>query len=694
MAEDYAVDAESGSFSSLGPTVEVPATDPEGMLPGDADLKVALSPTEEAELARFLNEVIDEYWIAMSRRMTVWRQIDDAYNELPDSTRSGRRPGASQIVSATTRSLVNLTTAYLVDAITSVTPMLDIEVIMGQERTAEKEQEVAEAKRLAAYLDAYMRHKVDMPAWLPLWIQGVAKKGTKFIRPYWEEVEDYRAERKGDERRKYGCIRVDQYRPEDIIIWPLTVNDPQRAMIVGHRFELQTRGEFLDFCRGMGMSTEETERWDVPPQADPSSPGALAAQNDLRGKDINISSRPYSLQPYEVFEFFLNMHPPGLEGRGKQRLQIFLLRSGGPRLGLLYVGKNANDSGRHHYIPAHYVQEEDCFWGSGVGHEQRYPQAMGDALYNLLLDNLKVVGSHLITYRMNTVTETMVDQISPGMRVPIEEAGDLATIPLGGDMTQIVGALQLVEQEKQRNANFNATTQGFADPVLKSGSSPGIVSQMMEGPGKKFKLVDANVQRALSELYMTVLELLQQYEPEGALVEYPEDQVLLRIKLDLGQKDLRRKYRIVPRAPSATANKQELKSNLMLLLNLSSQFATQILQLAGQVYAQNPVRLQELSEGLLKHLVKIYDALVELMEVPGLSASSPQIGPPTPTDQLVMQLVQSIQQLGQQNQQLQAQLQALQPPPQGGPPMMPQQGGMPDVTAGAGGPMGPAGQFA
>lgn len=675
------------------PTEEAPdgeyvATDPATFLPGDKALRIDLSDEEEKELAFTIEEILEEYDLAMDQRYERWGEIDDAYNLKADPRRGGMSPMASKLTSEMTRSMVNLVTAWIVDSYLSANRRIEVQTLDDQARDDQTQEAVADAKAVEEFLEGLSDTHLRFGNFFLLWAQSAIKKGAALARLDWTEKTETSVYRKidgsvGTTETTEPRLRARSYRAEDSVVWPLHETEIRESVVVGHRSR-PTVSEFRLICRRLGVSEEEIRSL-AQDGDEPDGPGVAAEERDLEGKQIKRPGDDPLKGREDLVELWCSLPLPGDDE--PQRFVVFWHEQSRK---LLYVGRNPLARRPHPYIDLQYWREEHVFWGSGVGHEIAGSQAADSAMWNLWIDSMKVGSANMIGVKAGSTAEAQRDLFGPGGRIVTEEQDDIWSVQLGAELRDVKDAIAKNEMRGFRATNLNAVIQGFADPTLKSGASPSMYAQMMEGSGKKFKIVDRGVRESISEFFFFALELIQQYCTDAGfeVLSAASDETRQRVRMLKFQpptRDIRKTYRLVPRAPSATANRELQRQNLMVVFKLAVEFLQTAGALAQQLWGQsNPARVKVVLENLLEHHAAIYSTIVELMDIPGLSGRTPDFEARPEmeiVDEVMAGLMQRLQQLQSTVQQMGSMLQQQQGQPAAeggnGRPQTPQPPGQP-----------------
>lgn len=694
LGEEAIEAAEDAAEEMVSDQAEVLPADPRAA-------KGAITKEQHDHLESWLQQTVEIYWTSMRQRIERWREIHDAYMLIPDAKRMGLTPEQARLVSEHTRGQVNNASARLAEGLLGTRPWVDVQVISsGGQDDPETMELLEDAKAIVDLFDDYMEEEIRAEEVVPLLTTMVCKGGNGPVKVYWtEKNRDYsylKADRKeiGKKRSRYGTITWELIPVDDFIAWPLWEVHTDELELVGHRSRMSV-AEWRAWAKGRGIESEIIDQVAQGASEEPDE----STRKRLEASEIRGASLAHPGQ-VEFYELWANTYLLGDDE--PRKLQLFYSHE---IQKLLYAGKMTIRCGRHPYFRIPYWLDDLCFFASGVGHETLFAQAADSALLNMLIDNLKVVGNMIRLVKQNSGAEIMSNEIGPGVTIATEDPeGDFRVVSLGESLGLIYEAMQNIDSRKMHATGITNPAMGLADPVLKSGASPGHYQMLLAEAGKKFGQVDRHMRSEFSRMYAYMLELFQQYAPDG-LIDIVSSQknasVLKRIKRKVPAGDLSAKFRILARAPSAASNRETLKQHLVLVYQMAIEHVKLISELGAQVWQQaNPARMLTYAEEAVNFLSWVFKYIIELNDIPGAEQRMPKTDePPAIEEEIINNLQQQLEQYGQAYEKASQELEALraqqqeqeqaamgmQPPAAPAAPAAPE----PPMPPGPMGPMGP-----
>lgn len=632
-----------------------------------AGAKITLSDENESELANTIETILHVFEDRMAKRLDVEAKYQNAFDLEPDPNQGGQFSGAARMCSDMTRRLCNQTSAGLIGGVLRNRPYMKVNGINVQDDTEANQEVMDQAKATERFLDGYGKD-VGINERIKEEIDQIVQRGWAVSRIMWVESdeESYQYTDNGKIEKvtvEGGQVDWRVLANPDVVFWPMHEPKAEKMKVIGHR-DYYTEAELRQQFSPLGVAKEKLESAILSQERD------TAAEDGLKQEKIS----PPSSDPFDglipVWELWCNMPLPGDDRPTK--FVVYYQRD----RGIFGIQKNTLDSGRAPYFVMVYNKRARSFIGTGLAHDVSFHHAADSALWNLEIDNAKVVGNNVIMYKTGSEAEGHVDEIYPGKRVPVDDENDLTVLEMGNSIDGLALMRSRTRQEGEIAGGVPAVMQGRGDPVMKSGATAGghasLVAQASLRPGR----IDDNMRGSLSEKYMFMLELVQQYARDGvyhSVLDSEDAGVMAQQKFMVPSGDLRRTYRISVRSSSISANREVQQQNVLLVWNFAKEMLQLALQVGPMVFADNPALQKEIAETCAKLVFDSFAQMIELHDMQGMTA--PEIDAPTPIEERYNELMQQYQQLQMQMQQLMAQQpqqpgQPGQPPPQPqGPPM-------------------------
>lgn len=649
----------------------VSETRPGVTIPGTGDEKLSLSEDDRKTLARELCEVLDRYDSAMSERWKRESEIEDAYELILNTIRSGNYQGASLLSSEMLMAAVDQSHARLAGTILSVEPMMKVEAIPTSKTSPDVA--ISRAKSCEQFLEDYGRREMKLDQLLPKWLLRTAKVGTAVVLLEWREKDEpyffYKDRELKKERKKKSFLQTKLIRNPDTVLWPHWVQDWQDAEIMGHR-EVMTVSEWRRFAAERGLSKDIAQKVEDYAKGD-TVPDDKVKQGQRSNIDLNSVAASQNLVRFTNLWCYRAL--PG----DYEPIKFQIILHEGLRE-TLWIDYNALNTQKHPYYPIRYKCVDGSGWGVGVGQEMFYCQMADEAFRNIEMDNILSSCFPVTLTKAGSMADGQIDRAFPGQKISTDDPeGDFKTVSLAdqGPIDMIYQAVSANETRKMTATGLAAVLAGQGDPTQKSGAGTGSTMALIEQAGKKFGMLDTYVRNDLSPLYEGIHEFVAQYASEGVLMNFASKEDAHNLNYLLytpPQGDLSEMFRISVRAPSAANNREMQKQGAMVAYNFALQHANALIAQGVPILQQtNPAEAERWAQEVLGFTIYLGNIVLELSDVPDIGTGFPQMPEATPQDQEIAQLQQELQQAQTQLQTLQQQMQAMMQPqmaPTGGQP--------------------------
>lgn len=637
----------------------------DSLLPGPS-LAIALSPEARTSLARELCDLLDEYDTAMRDRRQRVQEVRDNYamsagsssrdgamSSLPDST-----DGRSEV----TMEFVDQAAARVTTGVMGVTPLMRCDAV--QQSGFDGAHALDMAASTEVFLHEYgMNGPPDLRHTLPTALLEACKTGNPVLYVEWKDKtcrrRYYSADSPDLQVKSYteGRLEVVLLDELDVVIWPPTHVNWQKATFVGHQ-RRHSPEEWRAVAARYGITDEDRAAVDRNP-----NDGTLEADAADRREGINpgnLNDRP-ELEPRALFELWCEMTLP--EETEPRAFQVILHR---PSQTLCYIGENPYFYETKPYFPIRYKWGRGA-WADGVGQEIIWGHAADAGMWALEQDNL-MAGAYWITLRTaGSVYDTQSNDPRPGMQLVVDDVDkDFKTLKLGGEAPEIQLTRNNNYMRMRAASGLSAVLSGQGDPVMKSGAGTGSVLALIEQGDKKLRNVDANLRTDLSDFYMFLLQVVAQYAPDGLFYRYTseEDGDNLRLlKYTPPRGDIAQMFRLRAQAPSIGTSDDARKQNLIIVAGQAQmQLAAIDAQVTPYLEANNPAAIPRWKYDLAAYQLMIHQQIVKLHEIPRVSESVPKIPDMTEADETINGLNEQLADLQSQLEGLQGQRAQLQNP--------------------------------
>jgi hypothetical protein len=656
------------------------STRADAALPGRTpSLRIYLSTDAEDRLAAEFCDLLDEYDTAAGARHDREDEIRQHYAMIPDVRSTGMTgPDPAQQSSEMTMTMADQAAARLLTTIMGVQPLMRVDAV--QQLGFEGEEAFSFASSAEQFLQSYiMNGPPDGTHFLPTAINRLAKVGTAVV--YVEWADTTRIQRYFDAGRidpveevvSEGRLLHHLIDNRDVVIWPPTEINWQKATFVGH-----TARHTPESWRRLARRFDLPEDLQSAIEANPDDAATTPERERLKTAGIeagqlydNDRLRPVALTELWCRMSLAGLHPEEQEAAGSPlssglaallrnaeevSFQVILHR---PTRRIVYIGFNPYFTEKKPYFPLRYKWTDNSSWGDGVGHECLMAQVADTSMWNLELDNL-MAGAYWVVLRAagSMYLGLQTDEIRPGMQIPVDDVNaDFKSVKLGGEAPELQTSRMNNYTRARTATGLSSATSGQADPVMKSGASTGSVLALIEQGDKKLRMIDSNLRADLSDLWMFDLEVVAQYAPDGLYYHYADREDADRLReikfIPPRGGEIGRRFRLRAQAPSAGSSDEARKQALMLIWTMAEQHVMIIDQQVTELLSQNnPAALPRWKMQVVAFLTEFLSQTLKLHEVPRLPELVPEVPPPTPQDQVINELQQQLMMAQQQLAQL------------------------------------------
>lgn len=636
----------------------VDALDSSESEPGTAgEVKLILDDEQVIEIGNEIVEQLTQHDSAWEKRWKMMDRIADAYVMKFDKLTGGLQPNAAMATSEYTKNFCDQASARIAGQFLGADPLFHVVPIgEGSKNPLTQERQIM-ADALVEFLHNYCFDVMRLKRWFRSKLKRAVKYGCAATRDMWAiKTRSFRYYDEGGSLKEEfvteGKIVCHHIHYRDLILWPTWIDDWQEDYeMVGHRARYSP-WKFREKARKWGVPEDEIEE-------------IITAAKGLTSKETERSKRhgidgtvgEEMDNDVEVAEVWVQGAPKGL---AEDKYQ-FIVQEDTRKL--LFWNYNSLNCQKHPYFPTVYKEKDGLATGEGVGEEVAPFQRADSALYNLEIDNAKVIGNSVIAISDEANVETMIDDLWPGRRITVSGNPHdmIAAIELGAPIDLIHAMQDRTYRRAVASTGMSALLQGMGDPVMKSGQDVGTSLALIEEGAKKFGDVDDYIKEQFAEEVVFWVELLQQYAPDGVFFNKASEehaQILQIIKYIPPRERLEDVLKIDIVAPSAATNKAVQRQQLMLMLQLSQSVLDQFERLGTEIYESEGLHalIIDLKRQVLEYHVTLYKLVLDSHDVIRLKSKVPGIRPPLPPDIQISVLMQRIQELEFQLDELSAQI--------------------------------------
>lgn len=627
--------------------------------PGSSEAEeVDLDTEERAALARELAEKLQHHDSAMRGPWERWAEIEDAYALLPEGG-SYRTTDGERMVSPLLMTMVDQAEARLEGGILEAEPLVRIRPIsgIGQSQIA-LEEDAGAAER---FYNNYLKTAVRIGRRLVPALRRTPKLGTAVLRWDWkDEKRTYRHYTRGgtlqETTRRDSRLDFSLIDNEQVVVWPLDIVDWQDAEMVGHRAYYSKAG-WARKSRELGLSKEDSDRIanaQISPQV------ADARQERMERHGADRTSWEANEPPVCITELWCNMMLPGYE---EPERFVAIFHEGTPEL--LRITWNTHHSQRHPYFPLRWKILDGWAWGSGIGHELVYNQAIASALKTLDLDNLAAGAYWVNQIRMGSLAHQITDRVRPGETIPVEEIDkDFKPTKMGGAAPEVGAAAAANDYEGRTVVGIPDVLQGQGDARLKSGASTGQTLALIEQASVKLNSTGRTVKDDGGDFFRGGFEHLCQYAPDGLITRYTDedDELVVRSLRWTPPRgtSIAEAFELWIEAPSMSTSNESRKERGLILTSFLGQQMQLLQPLALQLLeTENPAAIGRYLRQIYSFFEDLTRRIVRYHDLPGVEQRFPSLPEEMPADQILNQLQQQlgelsgqVESLTQENQQL------------------------------------------
>lgn len=530
------------------------------MIPGSA---LKLTAHESDQLSAWLDRQLETDLEAHQVTEEDVDRWDDLYMARPRvKKKQFPWPGAANVVIPLIGTTVDSIVARIVNTIFSVTPLWSVSpLVPGTQDFADASQD---------FLDWSQKNEMQAYRSIKSFAIDVVQNGWGWLKPRWETYQDRVW---NPASRSWDVVSVNRprldYVPVRDVIMQAGIEDENQAEIVTNRIRL-TDSQMWDRWYGKrfgeGMSQKDYE-------------ALLANKREELGYSYTTSGE-LSETPYNtIYECWCRMPIPG---RVKDRMPVaFVAWYHRPTKTILRAIHNPTIDQRRLLIRGNFVQRNRSTRGLGIAAMLEDLQSELTTTHRQQLDNATLANTRFFIGRRGIGLHQNT-RVWPGRFLLVPDPQKDINVMQLGDIYSSMRALEVsILSFAERRSGISDPQLGRESQVLGSrATATGTMAMIQEG-NRRFDLNTRDMRDVLSEVGVVMLQLNQQFRPEGFafLVQGPDVGQFTEQTLNMPDEVARMRVAVELTASTATINKQVEQQGLLAL----NQVLLNHLQLGQQV---------------------------------------------------------------------------------------------------------------
>lgn len=295
-------------------------------------------------------------------------------------------------------------------------------------------------------------------------------------------------------------------------------------------------------------------------------------------------------------------------------------------------------------IPYHalrYIRREGRFYGIGIPEMMESLQAGINTSFNQTVDNASIANMRGFKIKRGTGTShrflDTLNDIYPGKKFFVDNMEDIQEFQLGEVYPSAFQVGLEFWNFGEKRSGISDYNLGRESSQLGRHSTATTTLALLQENARRFDLYSKDIRRALGELGMQSIELIQQYRPEAGIWSTMGESAPLVSKaiLDNPQHDIRKNLRIVATATSSEQSKEIARQNSLTAFGLLAQYLERVFQLAMFINNQQvpePLRrlayqMAEAGELLMRRILEDFDLAELAARLPQIQGVPDESGP-------------------------------------------------------------------
>src|SRR5574342_200607 len=520
---------------------------------------VPFSSRQREEMIKWIEEELRDALIVTQDREQCLKECICLYlAEPPTKVKNFPWKGAANIVIPLIGITVDSIVARIVNTIFATEPFWRV--------TALSKDYIQHARTCEDFLDWSRKTEFEWYKAVKTWVIEVVQCGTSWIKTPWE-IEDYptwQPNRSGG----FDPYIITRKRPNpqhvlDVdIIRQCGVLDERQAEWMAHRFRLTNTQVYQRFMSGMWKADDRNKIEEI-------------VQNK---EDLHISEDIFMMGCCEgsdpmprlntFYEIYAKMRLPGSKNDIIHDMVITYHRPSKTIVRAIY---NPIAWGERIFVKGRFIEVLGRSKGLGIAKQLKYMQDEITTIHCQQLDNATIANTRFFLGRRGRIKDGT--RVWPGRVLTTTDPGkDLVAIQMG-DIYQSMRALeQSVLAFAERRSGVSDYSLGRESSVIGDrATATGTIAIIQEG-NRRFDLNVRDMRDALGDIGRLLLQLNQQFRPEGAayFVQGDKGDFTEQI-LDMPQEYIAHKLGVELMASTATINRQVEQQALTALMGILMQ---------------------------------------------------------------------------------------------------------------------------
>jgi len=281
------------------------------------------------------------------------------------------------------------------------------------------------------------------------------------------------------------------------------------------------------------------------------------------------------------------------------------------------------------YTAMRYIRRENRFYGIGVPEMLETLQAGCNTSFNQAVDNATVANTRMWGVRKGSTSAKYLDDIYPSKKVLFDDEKDIRELQLGEVYPSIFEVGVLFRDYAERRTGVSDYNLGRESNLAggKHGTATTTLALLQES-SRRFDLYAKDIRKAVGEIGMQALELIQQFKPAGRIyaIMGAEGQLVEKALLLPSQVNLREHLVVSTTASSSSSNREVAKQNALQGFAIMTQYFDKLFQLGAMISnPQVPPGLKKLAYGMGEASERLVTRVLEGFDLKDAAAFMPQL---------------------------------------------------------------------